>query len=68
MDIYDGADWTEMDIDDFDRTKIRLRRLTRRSRVMATMGTDHVRSRKWDPALWSIAAVLVAAIVLVAWL
>ena len=35
---------------------------------MSTMETDQVRSRKWDPALWSIAAVLVAAIVFVAWL
>jgi hypothetical protein len=48
-------------------TKIRLRRSTHRRRV-STMETDQVRSREWDPALWSIAAVLAAAIVFVAWL
>jgi len=35
---------------------------------MSTMETDQVRLREWDAALWSMAAVLVAAIVFVAWL
>jgi hypothetical protein len=35
---------------------------------MSTIETDQVRSREWDPALWSIAAVLVAAIVYVVWI
>jgi hypothetical protein len=35
---------------------------------MSTMETDQVRLREWDAVLWSMAAVLVAAIVFVAWL
>jgi hypothetical protein len=35
---------------------------------MSTMETDQVRLREWDAALGSMAAVLVAAIVFVAWL
>jgi hypothetical protein len=35
---------------------------------VSTMETDQVRLRGWDAALWSMAAVLVAAIVFVAWL
>jgi hypothetical protein len=33
---------------------------------MSTIETDRVRSENWDPALWSIGAVLGAAIVYVA--
>ena len=35
-------------------------------RVMTTIETDHAQSGDWDPALWSIGAVLAAAIVYLA--
>jgi hypothetical protein len=33
---------------------------------MTTIETDHAQSEDWDPALWSIGAVLAAAIVYLA--